>query len=88
MSSYCKLEVFREGRIIFKKLDSLEKLGQIDCICLDKNTLKQNDKMEVKKVWQWNKNQDKKIEEVPEKKDDKAVIDAKLFECIYLLSTA
>lgn len=49
LSEYSSLELFSKGKLVFRKLKSLENMGRVNCLCLEKQgTLTSCGKMQVK----------------------------------------
>ena len=48
LSAYASLKIFNNGDIIFRKLKSLENMGRVNCLCLEKqSTFMHMDQMNV-----------------------------------------
>jgi P-type E1-E2 ATPase len=51
MSEYSSLSIFSKGKLIFRKLKTLDNLGRVNCLCLEKGgTLTNHDKMIIEKI--------------------------------------
>jgi magnesium-transporting ATPase (P-type) len=38
LSEYASLSIFESGNIVFRKLKSLENMGRVNCLCLEKQS--------------------------------------------------